>query len=148
MSERAREIIDSNRYMTLGTAGADGTPWVSPVWFAPVEYRELLWVSSPGARHSRNVEERPQVAIVIFDSTAPVGEGQGVYLEAVAGQLSGDEAELGIERFSGHSVATGSPAWTIEAVTAPARHRLYRATITAAFIGNRGDERDRVSLID
>jgi hypothetical protein len=148
MSERARQIIDGNRYMTLGTAGADGTPWVSPVWFAPVEYRELLWVSSPGARHSRNVAERAEVAIVIFDSNAPVGEGQGVYLEAVAEQLSGDDAELGIERFSGHSVATGAAAWTIEAVTAPARHRLYRATVSAAFIGNRGEERDRVSLID
>jgi nitroimidazol reductase NimA-like FMN-containing flavoprotein (pyridoxamine 5'-phosphate oxidase superfamily) len=30
----AREILAANRYMVLGTAGADGVPWVSPVWFA------------------------------------------------------------------------------------------------------------------
>ena len=25
-----RAIVDANRYMVLGTAGADGAPWVSP----------------------------------------------------------------------------------------------------------------------
>jgi hypothetical protein len=28
----ARSIIDSNFYMTLGTADGDGRPWVSPVY--------------------------------------------------------------------------------------------------------------------
>jgi predicted pyridoxine 5'-phosphate oxidase superfamily flavin-nucleotide-binding protein len=46
----ARSIVDSNRFMTLATADGDGTPWASPVWYAPVEYREFLWVSSPEAR--------------------------------------------------------------------------------------------------
>lgn len=64
----ARSIIESNRFMTLGTADADGLPWASPVWYAPKDPRELFWVSSPVARHSRNVAARPQVAIVIFDS--------------------------------------------------------------------------------
>jgi uncharacterized protein YhbP (UPF0306 family) len=148
MSERAREIVDGNRYMTLGTAGADGSPWVSPVWFAPVEYRELLWVSSPSARHSRNIGGRPQVAIVVFDTTAPVGEGQGVYLEAEAEELAGDASAAGIDAYSRHSVATGAQAWTLEAISGPARLRLYRATITAAFLGTRGDERDPISLVD
>ena len=52
-----REIVDSNSYMTLGTADAEGRPWVSPVWFAAVGYAELLWVSRgrPGTRAtSRN----------------------------------------------------------------------------------------------
>ncbi|MGH2983761.1 MAG: pyridoxamine 5'-phosphate oxidase family protein [Solirubrobacterales bacterium] len=30
----ARAIIDSNLYMTLGTADQSGRPWVSPVYFA------------------------------------------------------------------------------------------------------------------
>jgi hypothetical protein len=44
--------------MILGTAEQDGTPWVSPVWFAADAYRECLWISSPGARHSRNIAVR------------------------------------------------------------------------------------------
>jgi nitroimidazol reductase NimA-like FMN-containing flavoprotein (pyridoxamine 5'-phosphate oxidase superfamily) len=42
----ARAIIDGNRYMVLGTADADGRPWVTPVYYAPSGYAELYWVSS------------------------------------------------------------------------------------------------------
>ena len=38
----AREIIDSNQYMTLATADADGRPWASPVWFAHERYTEFV----------------------------------------------------------------------------------------------------------
>ena len=83
----ARAIIDGNRYMVLGTADQSGRPWVSPVYYAPSGYAELYWVSSPEAQHSRNLEARPELSIVVFDSQAPVGEGQGVYMSAVAEQL-------------------------------------------------------------
>jgi hypothetical protein len=87
----ARAIIDANGYMTLATADASGLPWATPVWFAPVGYREFLWVSSPEARHSRNLAERPQLGIVFFDSRAPIGTGQGVYMSAPADR--GDHRE-------------------------------------------------------
>ena len=68
-----REIVDSNSYMTLGTADAEGRPWVTPVWFGAVGYAELLWVSSPETRHSRNLAARPELSIVVFDSQVPEG---------------------------------------------------------------------------
>ncbi|HEX7780067.1 MAG TPA: pyridoxamine 5'-phosphate oxidase family protein, partial [Vicinamibacterales bacterium] len=64
----ARSIVDTNRFMALGTADRDGRPWVTPVWYAPLSYREYVWVSRPGARHSRNIAEHPNVAITIYDS--------------------------------------------------------------------------------
>jgi nitroimidazol reductase NimA-like FMN-containing flavoprotein (pyridoxamine 5'-phosphate oxidase superfamily) len=64
----ARRVIDSNQFITIGTADEESVPWVSPVWYAPAEYREFFWVSDPEARHSRNIAARPQVAIVIFDA--------------------------------------------------------------------------------
>ena len=80
----ARRLVDSSSYLTLGTADADGRPWVSPVWYAPASYKELLWVSSPDARHSRHLAARPEAGIVIFDSRAALGEAQAVYMTAVA----------------------------------------------------------------
>jgi Pyridoxamine 5'-phosphate oxidase len=80
----ARAIIDGNGYMTLGTADADGLPWASPVWCAPASYREFFWVSRPCARHSQNIAARPDVGIVIFDSTVPISTGKAVYLAARA----------------------------------------------------------------
>ena len=64
MREAVQAIIDANSYMTLATADEHGRPWASPVWFATVDYLELVWVSSPEARHSRNLAVRPELAIV------------------------------------------------------------------------------------
>ena len=81
-----REIVDANLYMVLGTADAQRRPWATPVYFAPVEYREFLWVSRPGATHSRNIEARSEISIVIFDSTVPINTGRAVYVSATAAQ--------------------------------------------------------------
>jgi hypothetical protein len=104
-----REIIDANQYMTLGTADESSTPWASPVWFAHEDYREFLWVSAQGARHSRNLAVRPQLGIVIFDSHAPVGTGQGVYAAATASDVTGADIDRWIAIFSCRSVAQGAP---------------------------------------
>jgi pyridoxine/pyridoxamine 5'-phosphate oxidase len=145
--EDAMAIVDANAYLTLATADADGTPWASPVWFATVDYRDFYWVSKPGARHSRNIAARPEVAIAIFDSTVPPNQASAVYMPAVAVELSGAEAERGLEIFSGRSVASGLPAWTMEQIGPEARHRLYRATAREHFVLNERDERIRVEPV-
>jgi hypothetical protein len=131
-----KDIIDANRYMTLATSDAGGAPWASPVWFAHVDYREFLWVSDPDARHSLNLAARPEVAIVIFDSSVPPSDAAAVYMTAVAAQ-----ATDGIDVFSEQSVAQGLPEWTLEDVTAPARLRLYRATMIERWILSEGSVR-------
>ena len=80
----ARRVIDRNHYMTVATKGPDGEPRLSPVFYTAARYTDLYWVSSPDAQHSRNLTDHPDVRIVIFDSSAPVGEGEAVYLEATA----------------------------------------------------------------
>jgi hypothetical protein len=124
-------------YMTLATADADGVPWASPVWYATEDGRHFYWVSDPNARHSRNIAERPEIAIVIFDSTVTPGDADAVYLAARAEPVGTD----GIEIFGRCSQAQGLEVWTAENVTAPAKHRLYRATVTEAFRLGAGDER-------
>jgi nitroimidazol reductase NimA-like FMN-containing flavoprotein (pyridoxamine 5'-phosphate oxidase superfamily) len=129
--------------MTLATADARGLPWASPVWYAPAGYREFFWVSSPEARHSRNLAERPDLAIVIFDSHEP-GGWMAVYMSAVAAELG--DVEHGIEVFSRRSVEQGLPAWTGDDVLPPARHRLYRAAVGEHFLLDDHDQRLPVNL--
>jgi hypothetical protein len=144
---RGREIVDSSLYMTIGTADADGRPWATPVYFAPDGYRELFWVSKPEARHSQNISVRPQVGIVIFDSRSPIGAGRGVYMEAVAEELTEPtELERGLEVFSRRSVEHGSEAWRPDDVVAPARLRLYRAVTSEQFVLEERDLRVPVTL--
>src|SRR5262245_22860995 len=136
----ARAIIDANLYMVLATADGSGRPWASPVYYAPAGYRDFYWVSAPEARHSRNLEARPDLSIVIFDSSVPIGTGQAVYLSGSARELEGDECEEGIAVFSRRNLEHGADAWTLSNVEPPARLRLYRAVAAEHFVL---DERDR-----
>src|SRR5437667_8084819 len=99
-AQTVRDIIEASRYLVLATADAAGRPWSSPVYFAHVGFTEFFWVSSPDVTHSRNIVVRPEVGIVIFDSHAAIGAGQGVYMSAVAKLLEGGETAQGIEAFS------------------------------------------------
>jgi nitroimidazol reductase NimA-like FMN-containing flavoprotein (pyridoxamine 5'-phosphate oxidase superfamily) len=142
MSDELRAIIDANRYMTLATAGEDGRPWATPVWFATDDYRQFFWVSKPEARHSRNLAARPELGIVIYDSSVAVGGASAVYLSAVAAEV----ADEGLEVFNRRGEAQGLRPWTREDVLPPARHRLYRATASEHFVLTASDERLPVSL--
>ena len=124
-------------YMTLATADAEGVPWATPVWYATEDGRRFYWVSDPNARHSRNIAARPEIAIVIFDSTVTPGDADAVYLAARAEPVGID----GIEIFNRVGAAQGLEQWGAERVTAPAKHRLYRATVTEAFRLGAGDTR-------
>lgn len=137
----ARRIVETNMYMTIATADADGRPWVSPVWFAPRSETEFLWVSSPDARHSRNIAVREAIAIVIFDSTVPVGAAEALYLEAVAAEVSSRDLGEAIATYSTRSQSHGAGAWVSADVLPPARVRLYRATAESQFVLGPGDER-------
>jgi nitroimidazol reductase NimA-like FMN-containing flavoprotein (pyridoxamine 5'-phosphate oxidase superfamily) len=131
----ARAIVDAGRYMTLGTADAEGRPWVSPVWYAHEDARAFLWVSDPGTRHSVNVAVRPDVSLVIFDSHAELDEGRGLYVRARAEQLGDAAAAEAIAVFSRRSIAQGGHEWSAADVTARARLRLYRATALERDLG-------------
>ena len=85
---QAKKIITDNIYMTIATASPDGKPWISPVFFAYDDVYNLYWVSDRNSRHSNLIRENNKVAIVIFDSSAPEGEGDGVYFEARVVELN------------------------------------------------------------
>jgi nitroimidazol reductase NimA-like FMN-containing flavoprotein (pyridoxamine 5'-phosphate oxidase superfamily) len=141
-----RAIVDANLYMVLGTADADGRPWASPVYFAHSSYREFVWVSKPGARHSRNIEARADVSIVIFDSTVPIGTGRAVYTSATAQEVGPEGRSEALETFTRRSLSHGGREWTAEDVVAPARLRLYSATAVDQYVLDENDERLPVTL--
>lgn len=137
----ARRVIDANSYLTLATAGADGRPWATPVWFAERALREFVWVSRPGTRHSQNLAARAESALVVFDSTVPAGEGVGVYVEAVASEVGDDDRAAALATYSGRSVARGLRAWEESDVTGLAQFRLYRATASRVWVLDEHDSR-------
>jgi hypothetical protein len=145
-AQAGRSIVDAALYMALGTADRSGRPWATPVYFAHRGYRELIWVSKPEASHSRNIEARPEVGIVIFDSSVPIGTGQGVYMSASAAELVGDARHDALAAFAQRSIEHGGGAFGREDVEPPARLRLYHAVAEEQFVLDDRDQRVPVSL--
>ncbi|THV31313.1 pyridoxamine 5'-phosphate oxidase family protein [Glycomyces paridis] len=138
LEELARAIVDANKYMTLATADDDGSPWATPVFFTPDGYSELYWVSSPTARHSRNLASRDTVAIVVFGSHAPIGKAGAVYMRGTADEVPRPE----LPKAAAHYAAR-YPDLTYfapEELRAPAPYRLYRARIAEHSVLIRGDD--------
>jgi len=148
--DMARSIIESNRYMVLGTADEAGVPWVTPVWFAQSEYRRFVWVSSPDRRHSRNVRARPELSIVVFDSRVAVGSARAVYMSGRAEEVPGADLEHDIALFDSTGQAQGlTRRWALADVLAPAPYRLYRATVSQHWVldpDSSPDDRAEVTL--
>ena len=90
-------LLLANRYLVLGTADADGKPWVTPVFFALLEGDRVCWVSSPDSRHSRNIDSRAALAITVFDSTVEVGRAEAAYFDADAAQLALNETDSAVQ---------------------------------------------------
>jgi hypothetical protein len=147
LSEMARRVLDDNRYMVLGTIEEDGRPRLSPVYFTPARYRDLYWVSSPEARHSRNLFARPDVEIVVFDSSSMPGQSEAVYMSATAREIPEDELPgLLDEAFDPEE--RGGRRFSVDELSGAGDLRLYVATATAYDVHVRGSHPTHGTGID
>ena len=147
LREMARRVLDSNRYMVLGTVEPDGGPRLSPVFFTPARNRDLYWVSSPDAQHSRNVRVRPDVQIVVFDSSTVPGDSEAVYIGAAAREVREHELpELLAEAFDPDT--RGARAFTPEELSGDSDLRLYVATASTYDVHVRGSHPTHGTGID
>lgn len=123
----AEAMIDGSRYMTLATADADGQPFAAPVYFAHSQYTRFYWISGPGTQHSRNLAARPQLGIVIFDSTVPSSNAQAAYVRATAEQVAGADLAEALAVYPRPN-DPGARPMTVADVQAPGPYRMYCAT--------------------
>jgi uncharacterized protein YhbP (UPF0306 family) len=73
--------------MTLATC-ADGTPWATDVYFAPMDW-ELVFFSSPASRHCRNLAANPACAAAAHAPAAAWRDIRGVQMEGEAAPVEG-----------------------------------------------------------
>ena len=89
-------LLAANLYLVLGTADEHGRPWATPVFFARLDADRVCWVSGPDSRHSRNIAQRAEVAITVFDSTVDVGRGEAAYFDATAGPAPASDIDAAL----------------------------------------------------
>jgi len=133
LAAHARDLLNANRYLTLGTVDAHGAPWTTPVYFAAADERVYYWVSEIDAQHSRNLARRPQVSIVIFDSTVTPYHGRAVYGVGQAREVPADDLHRALQVYPGPSSRDATPV-TPEEVTGISPYRLYQATTSKVWV--------------
>lgn len=98
-TELVKQIIVRNSYMNIATVTSDGQPWNTPVFFAYSGGR-FYWFSAKFSVHSQNIKHNGNVFITIYDSTAPEGEGKGLYIQANAHVVSDELLDEGIVAYN------------------------------------------------
>lgn len=83
----AKKMIAENIYMTIATASKNGRPWISPVYFAYDNKFNFYWSSAKSSLHSRLIKNNNRVAVVVFNSNAKEGTGDGVYMIGKASEV-------------------------------------------------------------
>ncbi len=86
--KQTQKLLESNNYFTLATADANGTPWISNVFFSHDKNYTFYWYSRIETRHSQNISIRPQIALNLYISPENA-EVDGLYIEAIASEVKG-----------------------------------------------------------
>ncbi|MBI4032797.1 pyridoxamine 5'-phosphate oxidase family protein [Candidatus Berkelbacteria bacterium] len=121
-SERAARILQTIIYANLGTVDEDGAPRVSPVRYNYDPSLNIYWASDKANEHSRNIRRDPRLFLVIYDSTVPEGQGEGVYLQAKAYEVNDPE-----EVVAYRTIKKGSGAHDPKQFLGNAIRRVYKA---------------------
>jgi nitroimidazol reductase NimA-like FMN-containing flavoprotein (pyridoxamine 5'-phosphate oxidase superfamily) len=133
LSQKAKAIIDAIEYIDLATVTPDGHPWSSPLWYVRDDEYNFYFYSPKTSQHSQNIRTNGRGFVVIYDSRAPEGTGEGVYMTVMVRELT-TETEI-----------AGALTWVFAKKPKPkkvsdfmgdAPRRIYKVTPTAVWMND------------
>ncbi len=137
---KAKSIIQKILYITIATVDANGQPWNSPVYSAFDEAYNFYWASDQNGQHSKNIAANNKIFIVIYDSTAPEGTGEGVYIQAKAYMLTQtEEIEHALRYLDGRVNKKKDPQTRLAQFQGEKPRRVYKAVPEKVWINDDGD---------
>jgi uncharacterized protein YhbP (UPF0306 family) len=102
----AEDLLEASTLCAIATVGPRGSAYVNTAYFAWALDLRIVWLSAPGARHSRNLRTNPSVAVAVYDSAQSWGEpDRGIQLFGEARAGSEDAEAVYSARFSGYRPA-------------------------------------------
>src|SRR2546422_5394694 len=85
--------MNASPLCALATVWPGGRPHINHMYFAWTGRFEVVWISDPDSRHSRNLLANPSAAVTIYDSHQTWGEAdRGIQLFGTAGAVTGRAA--------------------------------------------------------
>src|ERR687888_502027 len=96
----ARRLLDAAPLCALATIASNGRAYINTMYFARADPWDLIWISSPDSRHSRNIRERGTAAIAVFHSHQRWGgKDRGIQVFGRARELRGAEARKALRTY-------------------------------------------------
>lgn len=104
MAAIARDLLNASPLCAIATVAPSSRAHVNTAYFASSPEFDLVWLSEPQTRHSRNIRTNGTVAIAVYDSNQSWGKpDRGIQLFGSARELEGaairDSETLYEERF-------------------------------------------------
>lgn len=156
LAVRAKAILNKIIYITIATCSKDGQPWNTPVYSAYDENYSFYWNSWTENQHSKNIASNNNIFLVIYDSTAPEGTGEGAYIQAKAYVLT-DEKEIqrALSILQNRKNKPSSKLRSAKEFMGDYPRRIYKATPEKVWVnddgevnGNYIDVRKEVNLVN
>jgi uncharacterized protein len=86
----ARRLLDASTLCAIATVSPRGRAHLNTAYFAQSAAFEIVWLSAPEARHSRNLRANPSAAVAVYDSAqAWSGPDRGIQLFGAAREVIG-----------------------------------------------------------
>lgn len=135
--QKAKQIIEKIIYITLATCSKNGQSWNSPLYTVHDKNYNFYWASPKNTVHSRNIRENANVFIVIYDSTAPEGTGEAVYIKAKVFEMNDKKEVKSILKT--HYGKTDKHYTKVEEFLGSYPRRFYKAVPEKAWINGDGE---------
>ena len=107
----ARRLLNASSLCAIATVSPGGRAHVNTAYFAWSRGLELVWLSEPHARHSRNLRTNPGVAVAVYDSNQSWGRpDRGIQMfgsaKEQAGEAARDAERIYAKRFPAYARAS------------------------------------------
>ncbi|HYX89704.1 MAG TPA: pyridoxamine 5'-phosphate oxidase family protein [Gaiellaceae bacterium] len=120
----ARRLLDASTLCAIATVSPRGRAHVNTAYFAWTPDLRLVWLSEPGAGHSRNLRSNPSVAIAVYDSSQTWGKpDRGIQVFGSAREAGAEAEEAYASRFPDYR-ASDFPAYRLYELV-PRRLKLF-----------------------
>jgi uncharacterized protein YhbP (UPF0306 family) len=108
LAATTRRLLDQSKLCAIATVTPGKRAHVNTAYFAWSPAFEIVWLSAPEARHSRNIRANPSAAVAVYRSTQTWGRADhGIQLFGTARELRGRAARVAeqiyAERFRAYS---------------------------------------------
>jgi uncharacterized protein YhbP (UPF0306 family) len=97
----ARRLLDASTLCAIATVNANSSAHLNTAYFAWSRHFDIVWLSEPQARHSRNLRANDSIAIAVYDSSQTWGKAdRGIQLFGSAREVGGEDAEQAERRYT------------------------------------------------